>query len=78
MFTYLFNRFEQVEANREINCIIVSPSNDRTIWGLKYGTENKFEKSSKCIDLQFVYKIPHPSLTFEQMKKNNELSGIFI
>lgn len=39
MFTYLFNRFEQVEANREINCIIVSPSNDRTIWGLKYGTE---------------------------------------
>lgn len=39
MFTYLFNRFEQVEANWEINCIIVSPSNDRTIWDLKYETE---------------------------------------
>lgn len=76
MFTYLFNRFEQVEANREINCIIVSPSNDRTIWGLKYELKNKFEKSSKCI--QCAHKIPHPPLTFEQMKKNNELSGIFI
>lgn len=40
--------------------------------------KNKFEKSSKCIGLQFVHKIPHPPLTFEQMKKNNELSGIFI